>query len=255
MPHKRAKRSVREKERLEKGHDLAPGKSSLTKEAIPKSAARVLNALKIREEFRAKKRQLEDSGDQGDRKRQKVDSKRKQGKGKTPGILPGESLQHYNKRVEDSMRPVVREAMKTSLATIRSAKKQELEEKVAKKSGSEQKVRQNDPSSVEHSPPLSASKHAGKAKEFQTLSSSAPKRLNDIVQAPPDIIRLKNATRRTGGESAGGAIGSKRDGILSMAQKQMMETERAKAIARYRELKAAKRKDGDAGERVSVEDD
>ncbi|KAI3618205.1 hypothetical protein WG66_005614 [Moniliophthora roreri] len=245
MPHKRAKRSVRERERSEKGHDMAPGKNSLRNEAIPKSAARVLNALKIREDFKAKKRQLGDTNDGRDGKRQKVDDrKKKEEKDKFPGILPGESLQHYNKRVEDSMRPLVRNAMKASLATIRGAKKQELEEKAAKKLlAQEKRQNEDDESSADPPPSLSSSKHAGKPKEFQVLPSSAPKRLNDIVQAPPEMIRLKNARR----SSAAMSIGGKRDGVISMAQKQMMEAEREKAIARYRQLKAAKRKDGDIG--------
>ncbi|EEB94365.1 hypothetical protein MPER_06833, partial [Moniliophthora perniciosa FA553] len=195
----------------------------------------VLNGLKIRRDFNARKRQLEDSSDgRDDGKRQKVEDRKK--KEETfPGILPGESLQHYNKRVEDSMRPLVRNAMKTSLATIRGAKKQEA----AKKPLVQEKNKKED---VESSADPSPSPSSSKPKEFKVLPSSAPKRLNDIVQAPPEMIRLKNS--RTQRSLDRHAATSKRDGVISMAQKQMMEVEREKAIARYRQLKAAKRKDG-----------
>ena len=79
---------------LPRGHDLIPAKYSLSEEAIPKSAARVLNAAKVQAEYRAKKRSSEDDGSQGKAKRRKVDSS-------TSGmsIKPGESLTHFNKCV------------------------------------------------------------------------------------------------------------------------------------------------------------
>ena len=68
-------------------------------------------------------------------------------------------------------------------------------------------------------------------REFQKSSSSAPKRLNDVAQAPPEFKKLPRVSS---------AIG-RRDGVPSMSQKNMMEQEREKAIARYRELKASRR--------------
>ncbi|KAI0090124.1 hypothetical protein BDY19DRAFT_1047362 [Irpex rosettiformis] len=56
MPHKRAKRSTREQKRSQDGHDNVPAKSVLSNEAIPKGAARVLNAWKVQEEFRKKRK-------------------------------------------------------------------------------------------------------------------------------------------------------------------------------------------------------
>ncbi|KAG5348884.1 hypothetical protein C0989_007423, partial [Termitomyces sp. Mn162] len=90
-----------------------------------------------------------------------------------------------------------------------------------------------------HPPTLVANpdKHANKAKEFLTHSSCAPRRLNDIAQAPPEFKRLPR-----GAVAPDQGLGGKRDGVLSMAQKQLMETEREKAIARYREMKNQRNK-------------
>lgn len=93
------------------GHNLEPNKSSIASEAIPKSVSRVLNALQIRKEWADKKRKLngEDAGGGGQRKRQKVnrasDSKLAEGsnKGTSLKILPGESIQHFNKCVYISL--------------------------------------------------------------------------------------------------------------------------------------------------------
>ncbi|KAG7092728.1 hypothetical protein E1B28_009057 [Marasmius oreades] len=236
MPHKRAKRSVREKQRSERGHDLPPTKTKQHDEDIPKSAARVFNALKIREEFHKKrKRELEGGGierDDGSKKKRK--KKDEKGIEKVSGILPGESLQHYNKRVEDNMRPLVRSAVKTSLATMRGAAKHQRPDQIEK---GEKKDR-NKESQKEELTPISIDKHANKPKEFQILSTSAPRRLNDIVQAPPVMPRLKGA-EKIQAKSTGGSTGS---AVLSMAQKMMMEQEREKAIKRYREMKSEKRK-------------
>ncbi|KAL0563559.1 hypothetical protein V5O48_018507 [Marasmius crinis-equi] len=235
MPHKRAKRSVREKERAERGHDLAPTKShhALKEEAIPKSAARVLNAMKIREDFRKRKREAEEGGEGGDgggkRRKKGKDAKgeKEKEKGAVGGILPGESLEHYNKRVETTMRPLVRSAVKTSLAVTRGAQKQEELEKKASKKDNKAKQKEDPPPEEKEKETV---KHE-RATEFQTLSTSAPKRLNDIVQAPPEMPRLRKAEKIPGGIGKSG-------GVVSMAQKAMMEEEREKAIRRYRELKA-----------------
>jgi hypothetical protein len=136
MPHKRAKRSVREEQRSQKcvfidvfaaycsdlhhrGSDYAPSsnqssKQAISSEGIPKSAARVLNAAHVRQEWREKKRKLESGEDIGERdrngKKRRVDGSG-DAKGKTMahhdsktknkslGIQPGESLGHFNRCV------------------------------------------------------------------------------------------------------------------------------------------------------------
>ncbi|KAI5821700.1 hypothetical protein K523DRAFT_422403 [Schizophyllum commune Tattone D] len=261
MPHKRAKRSVREKSKKEQGHDLIPAKYSLSEEAIPKSAARVLNAAKVQAEYRAKKRSSEDDGSQGKAKRRKVDSS-------TSGmsIKPGESLTHFNKRVEDSMRGLVRSAVQTSNAVARNALKKEAEEKKAAKQDKKAKRKADDEdddvkgsgdkdskSSNGKSPKVpkatdtksaqpTTDKHADRPKEFQQASTSAPRRLNDIAQAPPDLKKLPRGAEKAAGLSTKAGHTPKSDGVVSMAQKVMMEQEREKAIERYRLLRASQRK-------------
>jgi hypothetical protein len=72
----------------DRGFNLAPRRDSISNEAIPKSAARVLNATKIREDY--KKRKLEQGGwdDRNPQKRKKTDNIQQK-------IKPGESIQHF----------------------------------------------------------------------------------------------------------------------------------------------------------------
>lgn len=184
MPHKRAKRSLR----TPTISDNAPDSQD---NDMPKSMARVLNAQKIRSDWKAKKRSAEDTGKETTLKKRKIENK--------VSIKPGESLGHFNRRVEDDMRSAVRAATKSSNATTRKAKRTETEQE-----------------------PRTKNKEAHK--EFAT---AAPKKLNDVAQAPPE---LKFKPR--------GKVTNKKEGALSMAQQQMMEMEREKAIARYRQLKA-----------------
>ncbi|KAF4569883.1 hypothetical protein EYR40_008864 [Pleurotus pulmonarius] len=234
MPHKKAKRSIRERERSEKGSNLAPAKQSLANEAIPKSLTRVLNASQIREDWHAKKRKNTEDDGRGAVKRKKME---KGAKGKAElNIQPGESIQHFNKRVEDNMRPLVKTAMQSSNATLRKARKELPSKKKGKKPA--------EPESDDDEPPTpapSSQKHDRNdpPKEFATLSSSAPRRLNDIAQAPPELKALPRAAamRTKNGDSKRSKVS---DNVLSMAQKAMMEEEREKAIKRYRELKASR---------------
>ena len=68
-----------------------------------------------------------------------------------------------------------------------------------------------------------------------------PKRLNDVVDAPPDMQALLKKNRVLQKTAKGGVFG-KKDGI-PLEQKRMMEVEREKAVRRYRELKE-KREEG-----------
>lgn len=74
-----------------RGTDWAPGKESIANEPIPKSAARILNAVKIQGEFKASKRKRgEEAEKKGAAKRKKLEEKRLK-------IMPGESIQHFNR--------------------------------------------------------------------------------------------------------------------------------------------------------------
>jgi len=64
-----------------------PAKESISSEAIPKSAARIINALKIRDDYRRKRNSEEGTDDKVKHRRRRTEDTRK--------IQPGESIQHF----------------------------------------------------------------------------------------------------------------------------------------------------------------
>ncbi|KZP08808.1 hypothetical protein FIBSPDRAFT_964448 [Athelia psychrophila] len=269
MPHKRAKRSIREEQRTLNAADQAPSKSAISTEAIPKSVSRILNAASVREQFQEKKRKIasgEDTGEKDGRgkKRQRTDSQTKpaaaakdvKGKGKALGIQPGESLAHFNRRVEVDMRPLVAAALQTSSAQSRKVKKTEIEERAKAKAAKPTKSKAVDEEAERSPSPSPVDKFAGRATEFQKISTSAPRRLNDIAQAPPEFKKLPRGAKEVDKLKPKGAAGTGKEGVLSMAQKLMMEEEREKVIARYRALKERRRAEGGViGDRDNGDDD
>ncbi|KZT23708.1 hypothetical protein NEOLEDRAFT_1136202 [Neolentinus lepideus HHB14362 ss-1] len=229
MPHKRAKRSTREKEKHQRGSDLAPREAGVSSEAVPKAMVRVLNAAKIQSEYRKRKNEEKDRDEGSKKKRRKVGGEAKADKADMQ-ILPGESLSHFNRRVEDAMRPLVRSAVEASSALERKTRKEMLREKT-ESNQTQNKPKQNNNSDIEQT----KRKPSPSKTEFATLSTSQPKRLNDIAQAPPQFTRVPK-TRKVPEES-------KTYNVLSMAQKQMMEEEREKVIKRYRDMKEKKLRD------------
>ncbi|KAF6749430.1 hypothetical protein DFP72DRAFT_819057 [Ephemerocybe angulata] len=271
MPHKRAKQSIRVKTRKEQGSELAPtAKDSIANEGIPKSAQRILNGFQIREDY--KKRKMQGDGEEAKEggKRRKTESAAEQLK-----ILPGESIQHFNRRVEDDLRPLVKTAMESGRAVVRKVIRDEIEAKqaakdkkgkgkataaesssepIAKSKSKSSKTAETDAdvvpskkskkstSAAATTPTPAASKHDGRPKDFVAASTSAPKRLNDIAMAPPELKKLS----AKGGASTSFKLGkvteaaSAKSDVVSMAQKALMEQERENAIRRYREMKVAK---------------
>lgn len=75
-------------------------------------------------------------------------------------------------------------------------------------------------------------------------SSSAPKRLNDIVQAPPQLtlprLSTKLLAKKKDGDTDGAASKSSAYGKLGLspAQARILEEERERVIRHYREMKA-----------------
>ncbi|KAA1466625.1 hypothetical protein DENSPDRAFT_862598 [Dentipellis sp. KUC8613] len=238
MPHKRAKRSVREQRLNEKGRDLAAPSSSLANESIPKSASRILNAAKIREDFKKRKMLGDDeAGPAKKRRRPSTDAEegaKAKTKGKQIAIKPGETLAHFNRRVEEDMRPLVRSAVQTASAVERNArKKQGKDVPPVKQPPGKEKRRKGRSESPDVSPP--PDKHRDRPKEFSNVSTSAPRRLNDIAMAPPDLKKLPR-----GAKNLKEGATKKSAHVVSMAQKAMMEEERERAIKRYREMKEKK---------------
>ncbi|KAI6166695.1 hypothetical protein EDD17DRAFT_1470766 [Pisolithus thermaeus] len=240
MPHKRAKRSTRESKRSLRGTDLAPDVSPV-QETIPKSVSRVLDSARIRQEYREKKRKLDECEGDSTRKRQRHDGGDQRADGAVK-IRPGESISDFNRRVEQSMVPHIKMALRQSSSQERKVRNQKAagqpqpQPSVRKK---ECKERSN--SSNKHVPLPHPTKVTGstieqrgsmeKGKEFLKTSTSAPRRLNDIVQVPPEITNVPRGAHQLPKKD-------KSSGVLSMAQQVMMEKERERAIKHYRELKA-----------------
>ncbi|KAG8850385.1 hypothetical protein FRB96_000449 [Tulasnella sp. 330] len=200
MPHKRAKQSVRLAERKKKGYDMAPSKEDEMQ--IPKGMARVLNAEKTRADHRDRKRQREEE-EQTERakKRRKADVPQANLR-----IMPGESMRQFSRRVDGEMREKVDSAM-------RSAKpiKKQPKRTVAADADS-------------HTPSRSTRNTKTEFDERDDRRS-----VNDVALAPPTLKRPKQAlpTKTS-------------PGVVSMAQKRMMEEERERVIVRYREMKQRK---------------
>jgi hypothetical protein len=146
------------------------------------------------------------------------------------------------------MRPLVRSAMRASAATER--KKQKAASSNANPASSTKppkktKTQQQPPSH----PPSSITRRDDddddRPKEFATTSSAVPRRLNDVVMAPPQLKSLpRGAAKRA--LARGGKVDVRAGtGVLSMAQRAMMEVERENAIRRYREMKERKLNEGD----------
>ncbi|KAF8209613.1 hypothetical protein K438DRAFT_1572079 [Mycena galopus ATCC 62051] len=273
MPHKKAKRSIREQERSKKGTDLAPtpirGGDALSSEPLPKSFTRAINAAQVRADFRAKRKLAgEDDGEDGPTKKKRRKGDNEKAKGDTR-IRPGETLAHFNKRIETDMRPLVRSAVQSSLATVRAQHKKgasasdpttststssapgsnSTASKANSKSGAKSKSSNSNlaPDDIDAPAPASIDKHASRPKEFAPrTSSSAPRRLNDIAQAPPELRKLKpNSTAKTANTGT-----HAKSSILSPAQALQMAAAREAAVAHYRALKAARRgADWNGGER------
>jgi hypothetical protein len=146
------------------------------------------------------------------------------------------------------MRPLVRSAIRASAATERAEKRKAI---VTDPASSSAKSHRH--TSTTTRKPNSSSKHdnvdtlsiqavneqSDRPKEFAITSSAAPRRLNDVAMAPPE---LKRVPRPRGVASSGKkprAMESKAGGVLSMAQRAMLEAERENAIRRYREMKEA----------------
>ncbi|KZT01028.1 uncharacterized protein LAESUDRAFT_664796 [Laetiporus sulphureus 93-53] len=249
MPHKRAKYSEREKKRAQSGLNLPPaGKHAIDNEDIPKGAARVLNAAKIQEEYRQKrKREQEEKDDlHGGAPRKKTKRKGSHAAVKEEmKIMPGESIAHFNRRVEDSMRSAVRTAVKQSSTIVRKTKKEEEMSKSQSRSNAKGKAAKPDASLAQADSPSKPSapvvEKQQKLKDFERLSTAAPKRLNDIVQAPPEIKKLPRGAKARPANQPGVDSGTTlRQGALSMAQRAMLEEERVRAVRMYREMKRAK---------------
>ena len=162
-------------------------------------------------------------------------------------------------RVEHSMRGEIRAAVQKSSAYMRKTRQEEeklsgqkhserpkitksSEGKSLKNTDVENPKRSSKESTEAQNPPekltSSRSRDKDKPTDFATIITSAPRRLNDIVQAPPEIKKLPRGATKL--KTARGEEGSKQtlqEGVLSMARKAMLEEERERAVRMYREMK------------------
>ena len=155
------------------------------------------------------------------------------------------------------MRPLVQSAMRSSAATERK------EKKVASASSASASASRTSTTgtttkkaSVRDAPPTTARRDNDddndndnddddrRPKEFAVVSSAAPRRLNDIAMAPPELKKFPRGvkTKHNLPAAGGGEKARAGAGVLSMAQRIMMEAERENAIKRYREMKERKTK-------------
>ncbi|KAK4686776.1 hypothetical protein P7C73_g3341, partial [Tremellales sp. Uapishka_1] len=72
-------------------------------------------------------------------------------------------------------------------------------------------------------------------KEFAPMP--APRRLNDIVSAPPVLPHLRRSKVQSKEDSEKSAFKATGRNPLSLAQKRMLEEERERVVNRYREMK------------------
>ena len=139
------------------------------------------------------------------------------------------------------MAPLVKSAVQTSAAVSRRvrhadglrAKRGDTKEK-RETQNDDKKTKPSDSKdghSLDH-----MKNHADPSRKAFLTPSSVPRRLNDIVLAPPELTKFP----RRGGNAhvlkEGTSVGS----VVSMAQKTILEAERQKAIMQYREMKEKK---------------
>ena len=86
-----------------------------------------------------------------------------------------------------------------------------------------------------------------RSKGFAVMSSVAPRRLNDIAMAPPELKEFPCGmkTKHNSPAAGGGEKAKAGAEVLSMVQRVMMEAERGSVIKRYREMKERKTKEAD----------
>ena len=134
------------------------------------------------------------------------------------------------------MRPLVQSAMRVSAATERKERRaaSTVQESKARKAASEGTT--TTPSTTTAAVAGDEQqKHRDRPKEFATISSARQRRLNDIATAPPVLKKLPRCAKHPATPAQ-----TKARGVLSMAQRVMMETERENAIRRYCEMRERK---------------
>jgi hypothetical protein len=135
------------------------------------------------------------------------------------------------------MAPLVKSAVQTSAAVsrrVRHADGRRANNKEKRETQNDKKTKPND-SKDGHSLDC-IKKHADPPRKAFLTPSSVPRRLNDIVLAPPELTKFP----RRGGNANVHKEGTSKGSVMSMAQKTILDAERQKAIMQYREMKEKK---------------
>ncbi|WWC87621.1 uncharacterized protein L201_002511 [Kwoniella dendrophila CBS 6074] len=207
-----------------------------------------------------------------------ISTEKGKGKEKLPSILPNESLGEYNRRIESILRPGVSKAMKDAESSKQleisnllkdkkiNKKKSKLEklikdgklpkealtnflkEQEQKEKDKLNKRKRNDNDDLDDDDEEEGSendeekKRRKPIKEFKEIEK--PRRLNDIVQAPPQLPHLRKSSTpksNTSSKEAYTAIGNNTSRLpLNAGQKRILEEERERVVKMYREMKAQK---------------
>ncbi|POV95592.1 hypothetical protein PSHT_15472 [Puccinia striiformis] len=269
MPHKRAKASIRKAESERKGFDLPPNQQANKKrkrkekhnssrvktyeisEDIPKNMFMILNAEKIRADYKIRKAQNNDplnasksSSSSMQNQRSKLapttgsnsavstttTQRRNQSTRSTKAqdelkILPGEGLGSFNRRVEATLRPKVTAVMKAAKNKL-APKKADTPGVASSSTPAEgPKAPEVEEDSIEEETPNLKAKPV---KDFAPRPSKFP--ITDVAMEPPTLSLTKTMKKNL-------ASSNRTPFPISSAQKRSLELEREKVINRYRQMK------------------
>ncbi|KAH9815523.1 hypothetical protein DFH28DRAFT_1057416 [Melampsora americana] len=231
MPHKRAKASIRKELSFKKGNDLPPNKlatkppkkkskirtsssSSNEIQEIPKNMYRILNSERIREEY---KKRIKEKNQTDLNRSTSNPIKSKSKKSNELRIEHGEKLSEFNQRVEQSMRSKVSKVMK--IAKNKSIIKKPISNPSKLNLKSEESIQSQSKEEEEKKKP----------KEFEPKPTKFS--LNDIVMEPPIDLKKPSKGNQT-------LIKNQFKKLpISNHQKKLIEDEREKVIKTYRKLK------------------
>ncbi|KAA1108615.1 hypothetical protein PGT21_019404 [Puccinia graminis f. sp. tritici] len=269
MPHKRAKASIRKAESLRKGFDLPPtqhaNKKKKRKEKheasrvktyeisqdIPKNMFRILNAEKIRAEYKIRKSQdpgslalpkpsssssstlnlqrskLQSNAPSSSSKRRNKSSTQMSKARDELKILPGEGLGSFNRRVEAALRPKVTAVMKAAKNKLATKKPEATGEPLSVTApAGPMKETSIAAESVDEESPKGTTKPV---KHFAPRPSRFP--ITDVAMEPPSLSLTKAMKKNLASSAASSPL------PISAAQKRSLELERDKVIKRYRQMK------------------
>ncbi|TIB74374.1 hypothetical protein E3Q22_00661 [Wallemia mellicola] len=217
MPHKRAKKSVRDKNTKESGFNNAPSGYRIDNEQLPKGAMRILMGGKIQEQFRERKRQRTDESDNKEDKDLK--------------IRPDERLKDFNRRIDNKMRKDINTSIKSNTSEKAAKRMNKIIEKEQEKEKQKKRAAEELKAHQEAQAEEDDSEEERPERDFEVADQR--RSLNDVAQAPPTLPRMKRQSKRFGVEdsSAGSRVGA------PLMRQMELEKERDRVINLYRQQK------------------